>query len=123
MPRVNIKPHGIALNSSQSTIAQGLLHTLQTKSDGMKAVGSAPSSALACSSVSTLKRCSYTTHHFGLLRKEAAEQILSLKCSFQKWAFSLSLFPATSFPGLVPPPEIAEFSRLPTHKSKLMVCR
>lgn len=116
MPKVNIKPHATVLNSIQSTIARGLLHTLESKNAKMKASGSSPSSALDFHSASASKGAALQPDHFQPLQEEAAEQIPSLQCSSQKWAFSLPTLPATSFPGLVPPQEVAEFSMLPTHK-------
>lgn len=114
MPKVNIKPHATVLNSIQSTIAQGLLCTLETKNAKMKGSGSSPSSA---TQPLPQRGTALQPDHFQLLQEEAAEQISSFQCSSQKWAFSLPTLPAISFPGLVPPHEIAEFSMLPTHKS------
>lgn len=89
MPKINIKPHGITLNSIRSTIAQGLLRTRQTGSAEMKAVGRSLNSALAFYSASVLKGCNAALQPdlFGLLEKEVAEEIFLVNAHFKKWAF------------------------------------
>lgn len=116
MPKINIKPHGITLNSIRSTIAQGLLRTRQTGSAEMKAVGRSLNSALAFYSASVLKGCNAALQPdlFGLLEKEVAEEIFLVNAHFKKWAFFFSLPTSCyiiSWIGSIF--EIAEFSMLP----------
>lgn len=121
MPRVNIKPHGIALNSVQSTVAQGLLHS---KLNVLEWRLRRALSALAWpfTQPPPWRGATLRPDHFGVLQKEDPEQILSSQCSLHRcfflFGFCLVLFglacfallfspslPATSFLGL--PSEIA----------------
>ena len=119
MPKVNIKPHGIALYSVQSTIARGLLHSkLKRLQEGCRELSALfwpfpqPLSQRVQLSAPDL---------FGFLQEEVAEQIVSSSRLTTRMDFFSFPLPATSFPELVLPPEIAECPTLPTPKSKLKV--